>query len=81
MACWAVMAVSAVVAEPAHTPTSPKHVSKARQPAGAPVKPSSYAPRPVPKDRSFGAPISTPILRHVAPKKPDQSQPRPSVTG
>jgi hypothetical protein len=37
-------------------------------PAG--TKPSSYAPRPVPKNRAYGAPIQSPILKSQPPKKP-----------
>jgi hypothetical protein len=36
-------------------------------PAG--TKASSYAPRPVPKNRAYGAPIQSPILKSP-PKKP-----------
>jgi hypothetical protein len=36
-------------------------------PAG--TKPSSYAPRPVPKNRAYGAPIQSPILKSQ-PKAP-----------
>ena len=37
-------------------------------PAG--TKPSSFAPRPVPKNRSYGAPIQSPIFK---------SQPKPAT--
>lgn len=35
------------------------------------TKPSSYAPRPVPKNRTYGAPIQSPIFKsQPQPKKP-----------
>jgi hypothetical protein len=34
------------------------------------TKPSSYAPRPVPKNRAYGAPIQSPIFTSQPPKKP-----------
>jgi hypothetical protein len=36
------------------------------------TKPSSYAPRPVPKNRTYGAPIQSPIFTSP-PKKPTTS--------
>lgn len=47
----------------------PKVVERARQPVGTPHKASALAPHRTNR-RTFGDPIQTPILRHVAPKKP-----------
>lgn len=49
--------------------TSPKVVSRIRQPAGTAHKANSFAPHPT-KRRVFGAPIQAPIVRSVTPQKP-----------
>jgi hypothetical protein len=43
--------------------------------SGKPGKPSSFAPHPT-RQRVFGAPIQSPIMRHVAPAR----KPRPRVS-
>jgi len=52
----------------------PKVSTKAPKASGNPKKASSFAPHPGKKRQAYGAPISRPILRHVAPKKPKSPQ-------
>ena len=47
---------------------NPPRVYTGIHPPGG-TKPSSFAPRPVPKNRAYGAPIQAPILKS-RPKKP-----------
>jgi hypothetical protein len=55
-------AISAsAVAIPPHAPAAHASISRVRQPAGAPTKPSSFAPHQL-HTRVFGAPIQPPIL-------------------
>jgi hypothetical protein len=46
---------------------SPRVYSASHQPAG--TKPSSFAPRPLNKSHTYGAPIQSPILK-MQPRKP-----------
>ena len=50
----------------------PRVYTGVHPPAG--TKPSSFAPRPVPKNRAYGAPIQSPIFKSE-PKKPASSTP------
>ena len=75
VSCSLLIAATSVFADTnTHALNDAKHLNPPRvytgihPPAG--TKPSSYAPRPVPKNRAYGAPIQSPIFKS-RPKKPD----------
>lgn len=68
-ACLIAFSAGPAGADAPRAKPGPRVVSKRQQPVGTPHKASSFAPHPT-KRRVFGDPIPPPIVRHVAPKKP-----------
>jgi hypothetical protein len=68
-ACLIAFSAATAIADAPRSKPGPKVVSKTQQPLGKPHKASSFAPHPTNR-RVFGDPIQPPIVRHVAPKKP-----------
>ncbi len=71
--CLAVFSAGTTVAETPRAGPAPKAAPRPNPTAGTHHPASSFAPRPT-RQRTFGAPIQPPIMKHVTPKK---KQPAP----